>query len=763
MTSVILAGTEDSDNELAAETPGQYQHITTLSEMSQPDLALLKKLVNVTPTDSKKSAADMLDALILGVHIIVQHCRHLKYVKQIVVFTDFDHPIDWQDFDEVSKMLKTNDIALVVIRADAGSPVKSENKSVKEENEQQWKQLVETTEQGAIYSLEEAYETASAFRTKEVRPTPAFRGFLQLGDPKQYPDTSLAISVFMYARTYEYRLPSAKKWSALSDTAEDLPASELTHQVTMERRYKLKPSNYTGRKGTDADGDDNEADQGEPAASGAGQQESTDNDTSKQDEPGAEVAETDLERAYMYGKTVLKLSEEEERYLQLETEPGMTILGFFKADQLPRDYLMANVYVITAGAHNKESASTAIAALSHALYEKQAVALARYVSRANSAPKLGVLMPYHAPDIHVLHFAQVPFAEDIRQFTYSSLDRIVMASGKVITEDHPLLPTPDMLDSMETFVQNMSLMDLPQKNGEHGEYLVPEDTYNPAPWRLNEAIKMRALNEAAPVPDTHPTLAQELRMVPELEEKNKDHIEKMKELFKIKKVDVKAAKKRGYGAGRERDGAQPQEGAGMPSVEDIISSQVDGQTKKVKVEDQASYDAAMQSMLKKDVRDISSVNPVADFKAMIANTNEDLVTEAVDKMGKMVITLVTTSFGDQYYSKAMDCLKTMRSTAAEALQEDEAGAFNQHLYQLRSECDINNPNSRRLDFWKQMKDQHMTLITKDESKDADVANVTKEDADNFLSGTGTTTAPAISSEKEDTDYMDTDNLLDMLE
>lgn len=47
-----------TDNIVASEKPGQYQHVTTLSDISQPDLALVKKLDNVQILESEDWAAD---------------------------------------------------------------------------------------------------------------------------------------------------------------------------------------------------------------------------------------------------------------------------------------------------------------------------------------------------------------------------------------------------------------------------------------------------------------------------------------------------------------------------------------------------------------------------------------------------------------------------------------------------------------------------------------------------------------------------------
>lgn len=83
----------------------------------------------------------------------------------------------------------------------------------------------------------------------------------------------------------------------------------------------------------------------------------------------------------------------------------------------------------------------------------------------------------------------------------------------------------------------------------------------------------------------------------------------------------------------------------------------------------------------------------------------------------MILQLVTTSFGDRQYGTAMDCLKVLRSTAA---KENESEDFNRFMIQLKNTCDPGNPQSRRLDFWNLMKNEGITLITKEDAPDSEV-------------------------------------------
>jgi len=57
----------------------------------------------------------------------------------------------------------------------------------------------------------------------------------------------------------------------------------------------------------------------------------------------------------------------------------------------------------------------------------------------------------------------MPFADDVRKYTFASLDKLVSKKGELITE-HPYLPTEQQLDAMDKFVDSMDLMEAGDKN-----------------------------------------------------------------------------------------------------------------------------------------------------------------------------------------------------------------------------------------------------------------------------------------------------------
>ena len=60
-------------------------------------------------------------------------------------------------------------------------------------------------------------------------------------------------------------------------------------------------------------------------------------------------------------------------------------------------------------------------------------------------------------------------------------------------------------------------------------------------------------------------------------------------------------------------------------------------------------------------KEISSVNPVGDFKAMIGDRKVDRVGEAISQMQKMIERFISTALKGDLFAKAIECLKELRA------------------------------------------------------------------------------------------------------
>jgi ATP-dependent DNA helicase 2 subunit 2 len=59
----------------------------------------------------------------------------------------------------------------------------------------------------------------------------------------------------------------------------------------------------------------------------------------------------------------------------------------------------------------------------------------------------------------------MPFADDVRKYTFASLDNLISKSGEKIAK-HPYLPTEEQMEAMDRFVDSMDLMEIGEKDEE---------------------------------------------------------------------------------------------------------------------------------------------------------------------------------------------------------------------------------------------------------------------------------------------------------
>ena len=66
-------------------------------------------------------------------------------------------------------------------------------------------------------------------------------------------------------------------------------------------------------------------------------------------------------------------------------------------------------------------------------------------------------------DLTNLFFLQMPFADDVRKYTFPSLMNLLNKKGERVTE-HPYIPTEAQCAAMDDFVDSMDLMEAGEKD-----------------------------------------------------------------------------------------------------------------------------------------------------------------------------------------------------------------------------------------------------------------------------------------------------------
>jgi ATP-dependent DNA helicase 2 subunit 2 len=113
--------------------------------------------------------------------------------------------------------------------------------------------------------------------------------------------------------------------------------------------------------------------------------------------------------------------------------------------------------LIVAAKHN-EAAALKLSSLIHSLHELASYAVARMVSKDGKEPALLLLAPHIDVDFECLYDIPLPFAEDVRNYLFPPLDKIVTVTGEIIKDkEHRRLPSKDLVETMSEYVDVMDL------------------------------------------------------------------------------------------------------------------------------------------------------------------------------------------------------------------------------------------------------------------------------------------------------------------
>ena len=115
------------------------------------------------------------------------------------------------------------------------------------------------------------------------------------------------------------------------------------------------------------------------------------------------------------------------------------------------------------GDNKSPISQVALSSLVQAMNDLRKYAVARYVTRDGSEPKMCVLAPSSVGDIDCLLMVKMPFADDVRKYTFGSLDVLVNKKGERVLE-HPYIPTGEQCEAMDRFVDSMDLSSAGEKD-----------------------------------------------------------------------------------------------------------------------------------------------------------------------------------------------------------------------------------------------------------------------------------------------------------
>lgn len=98
-----------------------------------------------------------------------------------------------------------------------------------------------------------------------------------------------------------------------------------------------------------------------------------------------------------------------------------------------------------------------LSSLIHSLQELESYAVARIVTKDGKDPALILLAPHIEPEFECLYDVPLPFAEDVRNYQFPPLDKVITVTGNTIYENNRLLPSRELTDAMDDYVDAMDI------------------------------------------------------------------------------------------------------------------------------------------------------------------------------------------------------------------------------------------------------------------------------------------------------------------
>ncbi|WCJ22843.1 ATP-dependent DNA helicase 2 subunit KU80 [Euphorbia peplus] len=617
---VVVFGTEDTENELTVEVGG-YKHIKVLQKIkvvNRDAVDILQELPRGTV------AGDYLDAIVVGMDMMIKKYQLTnKGKKRLLLITDARNPIK-----EPYEGTKEDQVGTIAVQMEAHGMrmetivvrerlFEDTDQQIVDENDRLLRLFSEKTSSKVVY-VESPTSLLGALKTRRILPVTVFRGDLEISPV-------MKIKVWVYKKTSEEKLPTLKRYS------DNAPPTDkyATHEVKVEFEYKSI------------------------------------------EDPSKVVPPDQRIKGYRYGPQVVPISSTEWDSVKFKPEKSVKLLGFTDASNVLRHYYMKDAYVFIPEPRNAK-ATVAVSALARAMKELNRVAIIRCVWRqGQSSVVVGVLTPnisHKDKTTDSFIFNVLPFAEDVREFQFPSLN------------NPPAAWQPN--DKQQEAADNLVLMlDLAPPGKE--EALMPEFTPNPILQRFYHCLDLKSKQPDAAVPPLDKALKKITEPDPQLLRENNRVIDTFLKSFEAKENPKLKKSSRRFLADK-------------PSGSD----------------DEKDYGPG-----------IGDSTPVQDFEAMMSRRDDpSWIGKAIEGMKNKIYSMVENSHEGDIYPKAFECLVALRKGC---ICEQEPKQFNDFLRYLITYCQKKNLGN----FCEFLTSKGMTLISKSEAVDSEVLD---DEAKSFL-------------------------------
>ncbi|KAI0641157.1 SPOC domain-like protein [Trametes meyenii] len=661
-----------------------------------------------------------------------------------------------------------------------------EDKSdVKRANEEFYQALEAKLEFGAVGNCDHVLLEISRPDIREVKSTMT-GNVLRIGDTDGRPNEAVEIMIKTSKATALARPKGFKKFARRKRTteeeeeaaermAEDEPDDTTTFaQLHMRNEYYLEDDKVGISKADasisgsiDGDGDDAAEAQAE------------------RDKRLVKVEKEELVRGYKYGASFVPAPDGE--FPKLSVRKGMDLCGFFPDKYYRRELAMGEVYYVWADPASPMQ-QVALSSIVQAMKKERVMGIARWVKTDKGEPRMGVVAAYEFEEIDCLLWVQMPFADDVRNFTFASLETLVNKKGEVVKE-HPYLPTVKQLDSMADFVDAMDLTDAGEKDedGNRQPWFDTRNSYNPAIHRTKQALFHAAIVQdlnTHPLPPPHEELTKFFEPPRRVLKRAHSAIEECKRAFNVREVPKKVTRIRKDEHVRARDEddemllldrqgssragpsqsptqsrvlarsqsqsqqqTTPSRTQKKPSGNDSDSSQTEPEEDEEDEEElllEAKHRPERTAPLPTPARSLSPdtrigrnrepgriiglTYPLDDFKKNIAQG--DVVTKAVEDLGYVIKQALIRPFASRRHDEMLECMHELRKVS---LEEDEIDAWNAFAYELKDVCLKSKPGNK--EFWDNVRSvgRPLSLISQPEARKAGGKSaITESEAQKFV-------------------------------
>ncbi|KAJ0070287.1 hypothetical protein NL108_007624 [Boleophthalmus pectinirostris] len=672
--ALVLFGTDRTKNPLQQDD--QYQHISVHRHLMIPDFDLLEEIANQIQPENHQ--ADWLDALVVCMDLLQKETQGKKYERLIIaLLTDLSTEASSDNLDIIIENLKKTGITLQFFLpfpadeedegsggGDGGAPGPPRPGKGLSPEQQQGLDMVkhimlsldEADGLDEVYSFRNALEQLYMFKRIERRPM-AWPCQLTIG-------STLSIRIVGYKAVTEEKLK--KMWFNVD------AQSNRKDDVKKETVYCLD--------------DDNET----------------------------EVQAEDTLQGFRYGSDIVPFSKVDQDQMKYSHDGKcFAVLGFTKQSLIQRHQFMGNQVLKIFAAKDDEHAGIALSALIRALDQLNMAAIVRYAYNKSSNPQVGAAFPCIKQDYECLLYVQLPFTEDLRQFSFPSL------------KNKKFTPSETQLSAVDSLIDSMMLVE-EDENGEHKDMLKVHRIPNPAFQRHFQCLHHRAVDPGTPLPPMEPWLKASLERPEVVNQRCQAPLNELKKKFPLTEVEKKKTKK--------------------TSAQIFGKESEETDAKKAK-KDEEDEEYNLADIAEGSVTSVGSVDPARDFCTLIRQKTlpfGDVCQQLTHRIEQLL-----SNKNAHYYMKSITCIQAFRE---QSVKLGNADLYNSYLQSLKRSI----PNRGLEEFWDLLVQDSITLISKDE---VDGSTISKLEANQFL----------VSEEKEEKkaaptveDTGDVDDLLDMM-